>query len=375
MTKTIKKRWNMAAAAMMAVVLLAGCAAKTEDVSNAGTQEKEDGVKTVGVALPTQLRDRWVNDGANMKLGLKKHGYEVDMQYADNDTELQKAQIADMVEAGVDCIVVTPIDSAALTLTMKEAAKAGIPVIAYDRLLMDTDAVSYYVSFDNNEIGRLIGEHVKTEKQLETAQSEGRTYTVEFFMGSPDDNAAVHLYNGIMEVLQPYLDNGTLQCKSGKTSFEDTCTLRWLPDTAKENCAAYLQELYTTENLDICVSAGDGLSYGLKEALEEAGYTKDNWPLITGQDAELRAVQNIIEGYQSMSVHIDTSLPANKCVEMVQAVLEGKEPEINDSTQYHNNVKAVPAYLCTPVAVTADNYKEVLIDSGYYTEEQLRLLD
>lgn len=364
----------MTVAVAMAIVLLAGCAVKPEGITTTGSRKK-GGVKTVGVALPTQLRDRWVNDGANMKRALEKLGYEVDMQYADNDTELQKAQISAMIAEKVDCIVVTPIDSAALTITMKTAENAGIPVIAYDRLLMDTDAVSYYVSFDNREIGRLIGKYVEKEKKLDTAEQEGRSYTVEFFMGSPDDNAAFHLYNGMMEVLQRHLNNGTIRCKSGKTSFADTCTLRWLSETAKQNCEAYLKEFYTMEKLDICVSAGDGLSYGLKEALEEAGYTQDNWPVITGQDAEIRAVQNIIEGYQSMSVYIDTSLPANKCVEMVQAVLEGKEPEINDSTQYHNNVKTVPAYLCTPVAVTRDNYKEILIETGYYTEEQLRLLD
>lgn len=374
MTSILKKRLIIAVSFMMTMVFMAGCAAASVSEEVISEPEKVNDTaqaKTVGVALPTQLRDRWVNDGANMKRGLEKSGYVVDMQYADNDTELQKTQIEGMIEAGVDCLVVTPIDSAALTSTLEKAEEAGIPVIAYDRLLMDTNAVSYYIAFDNKQIGRLIGEYVEKEKELALAGNQGKTYTAEFFMGAPDDNCALHLYNGVMEVLQPYLDEGTLVCKSGKTSFEDTCTVRWLPETAQQNCTDYLQQYYTEDKLDICVSAGDGLSYGLKDALEEAGYTSQDWPVITGQDAEVRAVQNMIQGYQSMSVYIDTSLLAEKCVEMVQTILEGGEPEINDTEQYNNNIKTVPAYLCEPVSVDAGNYKEVLVESGYYTEDQI----
>ena len=191
-------------------------------------------------------------------------------------------------------------------------------------------------------------------------------------MGSPDDNNAVMLYNGLMEVLQPYLDNGTLVCKSGRTSFEDTCILRWSQETAQQNCENYLTGFYADEKLDICATAFDGFAYGCKAALEGAGYTVgEDWPLITGQDAELMATKNIIAGSQTMSIYKDTRLLADKCVTMVQAVLEGAEPEINDTEQYDNGKLVVPSYLCTPVAVDKDNYKEIIVDGGYYTEEQL----
>ena len=324
--------------------------------------------KRVGVAMPTQSSERWINDGANMKKQLEALGYEVDLQYAEDDVQAQVSQIENMIASGADCLVIAAIDSSALVNVEAQAKDAGIPIIAYDRLLMDTDAVSYYATFDNKGVGTAIGKYIEENKDL---ANTSETYTIEFFMGSPDDNNAHMLYAGLMEVLQPYLDNGTLVCKSGRTSFDDTCILRWSQETAQQNCENYLTGFYADEDLDICATAFDGFAYGCKAALEGAGYTEANWPMITGQDAELMATKNIIAGTQTMSIYKDTRLLAEKCVTMVQAVLEGKEPEINDTEQYNNNVIVVPSYLCTPVAVDQSNYKEIIVDGGYYTEEQL----
>ena len=326
------------------------------------------GGKKVGVAMPTQSSERWINDGSNMKAKLEDLGYEVDLQYAEDDVQAQVSQIENMIASGVNCLVIASIDSSALVNVEKQAKDAGIPIIAYDRLLMDTDAVSYYATFDNKGVGTAIGKYIEEKKDLANATE---SYTIEFFMGSPDDNNAHMLYAGLMEVLQPYLDNGTLVCKSGRTSFDDTCILRWSQETAQQNCENYLTGFYADEDLDICATAFDGFAYGCKAALEGAGYTDANWPLITGQDAELMATKNIIAGSQTMSIYKDTRLLADKCVTMVQAVLEGAEPEINDTEQYNNGVITVPSYLCTPVAVDKDNYQEIIVDGGYYTEEQL----
>ncbi len=326
----------------------------------------------VGVAMPTQSSERWINDGANMKKQLEGLGYEVDLQYAEDDVQMQVSQIENMIASGVNCLVIASIDSSVLVNVEEQAKNAGIPIIAYDRLLMDTDAVSYYETFDNKGVGTAIGEYIKDKKELDKAKAEGKSYTIEFFMGSPDDNNALFLYNGLMEVLKPYLDDGTLVCESGRTSFEDTCILRWSQETAQQNCENYLTGFYADKKLDICASAFDGFAYGCKAALEGAGYKVGvDWPLITGQDAELMATKNIISGYQTMSIYKDTRLLAEKCVTMVQAVLEGAEPEINDTEQYNNGKIVVPSYLCTPVAVDVDNYKEIIVDGGYYTEEQL----
>lgn len=324
--------------------------------------------KVVGIAMPTQSSERWINDGGNMKAQLEALGYEVVLQYAEDDVQMQVSQIENMIAQQVDCLVIASIDSVALTGVEAQAKAAGIPIIAYDRLLMQTDAVTYYASFDNEGVGRAIAEYV--EAKLDLANTT-ETYTIEFFMGSPDDNNAVLLYNGVMKVLQQYLDSGVLVCKSGRTSFEETCILRWSQETAQKNCEDYLAGFYADEDLDICLTAFDGFAYGCRSALEGAGYTAENWPIITGQDAELMATKNIIAGYQTMSIAKDTRLLAEKCVTMVNAVLTGSEPEINDTTTYDNGVFVVPSYLCTPVAVDVDNYEEVLVESGYYTAEQL----
>lgn len=379
--------------AMLAVSSLSGCggskaaattaavdggtttAAKSEEATQNAVTEATKAIGKggkVGVAMPTQSSERWINDGANMKKQLEALGYEVDLQYAEDDVQMQVSQIENMIASGVECLVIASIDSSALVNVEEQAKNAGIPIIAYDRLLMDTDAVSYYATFDNKGVGTAIGQYIKDTKQLDKAKAEGKSYTIEFFMGSPDDNNALFLYNGLMEVLKPYLDDGTLVCESGRTSFEDTCILRWSQETAQQNCENYLTGFYADKKLDIAATAFDGFAYGCKAALEGAGYKVGvDWPLVTGQDAELMATKNIISGYQTMSIYKDTRLLAEKCVKMVQAVLEGAEPEINDTKQYNNGKIVVPSYLCTPVAVDKDNYKKIIIDGGYYTEDQL----
>lgn len=345
-------------------------AAPADDAADAAVDEAAaatSGGGKVGVAMPTQSSERWINDGANMKAQLEALGYEVDLQYAEDDVQMQVSQIENMIASGVNCLVIASIDSSALVNVEAQAKEAGIPIIAYDRLLMDTDAVSYYATFDNKGVGTAIGKYIEENANLDPADPK----TIEFFMGSPDDNNAHMLYAGLMEVLQPYLDNGALVCKSGRTSFDDTCILRWSQETAQQNCENYLTGFYADEDLDICATAFDGFAYGCKAALEGAGYTDANWPMITGQDAELMATKNIISGKQTMSIYKDTRLLAEKCVTMVQAVLEGAEPEINDTEQYNNGKIVVPSYLCTPVAVDQNNYKEIIVDGGYYTEEQL----
>lgn len=337
---------------------------KTEET---GDKKTEKGM-TVGVAMPTQSSERWIRDGKNMKEKLEALGYEVDLQYAEDDIAAQTQQLETMIAQEVDCLVISAIDSEALVNVLDQAKEAEIPVIAYDRLLMSTDAVSYYASFDNEGVGRKIGEYIEEAADLKNAKEP---QTIEFFMGSPDDNNAVLLHKGVMSVLEKYLDDGTLVCKSGRTSFEDTCILRWSQETAQQNCENYLTGFYAEEDLDIACAAFDGFAYGIKAALEGAGYTEGNWPIVTGQDAEVMAVKNIISGTQTQTIFKDTGLLAEKCVTMVQAVLEGTEPEINDEITYDNGVKIVPSYLCEPVSLDKDNYKELVIDSGYYQKADL----
>ncbi len=369
-------------AASMVATMAVGCgggnSAQTDaPAADAGTEAPaaadQEGGK-IGVAMPTQSSERWIKDGDNMKEKLEALGYEVDLQYAEDDVQMQVSQIENMIASGSQCLVIAAVDAGALTTVEVQAKEAGIPIIAYDRLLMDTDAVSYYASFDNEGVGTAIGEYVKTAKDLDAAREAGESYTIEFFMGSPDDNNAVLLHKGVMGVLQEYLDDGTLVCKTGRTSFEDTCILRWSQETAQQWCENYLTGFYADEDLDIACTAFDGFAYGVKAALQGAGYTADNWPLITGQDAELMACKNILDGTQTASIFKNTSLLADKCVTMVEAVMKGAEPEINDTTTYDNNVVVVPSYLCTPISVDKDNLQEVVVEEAkYYTAEELGL--
>ena len=359
--------------ALLACAALAGFMSCGGNKSNGGSGAKTAAKKTVGVAMPTQSSERWINDGANMKKQLEAKGYAVDLQYAEDDVQMQVSQLENLIAKDVNCLVVAAIDSTALVNVLDQAKQKGIPVIAYDRLLMDTDAVSYYATFDNKGVGTVIGKYIEEKKDLKNAASEGKSYTIEFFMGSPDDNNALFLYNGVIEVLQPYLDSGVLRCKTGRTTFEKTCILRWSQETAQQWAENYLSGFYSDEKLDIACTAFDGFSYGVKAALEGAGYTAADWPLITGQDAELMATKNIIAGTQTMSIYKDTRLLASKCVTMVEAVLDGGTPEINDRDQYFNGKLKVPSYLCTPVAVDVSNYQKEIVDGGYYTKEQLGL--
>lgn len=334
-------------------------------------KQESDPAKRVGVAMPTRTSERWIDDGMNMKAKLETLGYEVDLQYADDDIDLQISQIESMIRNDVSCLVIASIDSTKLTDILARAKNKGISIIAYDRLLMDTNAVSYYASFDNKAVGTLIGEYIENKMNLEEAASLGKSYTIEFFMGSPDDNNAVFLYNGVMEVLKPYLDNGVLICRSGQTAFDETCILRWSEETARVRCKDIVREYYPNGDLDIACSAFDGFVYGIITAYDELGISYDKLPIITGQDAEKPAVRNIAAGKQTMTIYKDTRILASKCVTMVQALLEGMEPEINDTTQYNNNVLIVPSYLCNPVTIDIDNYEDMLIGGGYYTKEQL----
>jgi len=352
------------------MVAIAGCGGGNNSAPTTAGNSAKSGGKKIGVAMPTQSSQRWIQDGKNMKEKLENLGYTVDLQYAEDDVQAQISQLENMITNGANCLVVASIDSNALVNVLAQAKANNIPVVAYDRLLMDTDSVSYYATFDNKGVGVAIGKYIEEKMGLKAGKGP---YNIEFFAGSPDDNNAHFLNAGVFEVLKPYLDNGQLVCVSGQTSFDAICTLRWSQETAQKRMEDILSGYYSTgKKLDIVVSPFDGISYGISAALEGAGYkVGQKWPIITGQDAELMASKNILSGKQSMTIFKDTRILADKCVKMVQAVLEGGKPEVNDTSSYNNNKKVVPSYLCIPIAVDKDNIQKELIDSGYYKKSEL----
>lgn len=344
-------------------LLLCGCAAETSDVadtsiqtepsSTASTAAQTDSRETpaVGVCLPEET-DRWVADGNVMKAALEARGCTVELLYADASAKTQTEDMQKLITQGIDCLVVAAVDSALLTDVEQQALVSDIDLIAYDRMLMDTDAVSHYVAFDYKAIGTAIGQRIVAEKQLDDAE---RSYTVEFFMGSPEDNNAYLLYTGVMEVLQPYFTAGTLVCPTGRTAFEDTCMVDWSADLAADACGRYLAQVYTEQQPDILCAASDTLAQGCRDALTAAGYTAENFPMLTGCNAEADAVNAVAQGQQSFTVYLDTAVLAQKCADAAYALLSGTAPEVNDTESCHNNVKTVPAYLCDFTVVDKEN--------------------
>ncbi|MGN0729797.1 multiple monosaccharide ABC transporter substrate-binding protein [Treponema sp.] len=328
----------------------------------------------VGVSMPTKDLQRWNQDGANMKAQLEKAGYVVDLQYANNDIATQVSQIENMITGKCDVLVVASIDGSALKNALDGAKKKRIPVIAYDRLIMNTNSVSYYATFDNYKVGTIQGNYLVDKLNLKNRSKDDPAY-IEFFTGSPDDNNINFFFGGAMDILKPYLDSGVLVCRSGQTSKAQCATLNWSTEEAQKR----MENLITSNGygprgtkLDAVYSSNDSCAMGITNALVAAGYTKANFPVVTGQDCDIGSVKNMLKGTQAMSVFKDTRTLAEKVVGMVNALLQGTNPEINDTKTYNNGKGIVPSYLCDPVYADVSNYKQLLIDSGYYTEAQLR---
>ncbi|OON97234.1 MAG: ABC transporter substrate-binding protein [Candidatus Epulonipiscioides saccharophilum] len=321
----------------------------------------------VGVSMPTQDLQRWNQDGNNMKLALEEAGYDVDLQFAANDIATQLSQIENMIASGVQTLVIASIDGSSLGTVMEQAKANGIEVIAYDRLIMGTDALSYYATFDNWKVGVTQGEYIVNELDLANTKD---TYTIEFITGDPGDNNINFYFDGAMSVLQPYLDNGTLECLSEQTEKDEVATVNWASDAAQARFENILASYYSDEDLDIVLASNDSTAMGVANAL--ASSYNGEYPVLTGQDCDIVAVQNLIAGKQAMSIFKDTRTLADQTVKMVDALMKGGEAMVNDTSTYDNGTGIIPSYLCEPVIATIDNYKELLIDTGYYTEEEVQ---
>ncbi len=331
----------------------------------------------VGVAMPTQDLQRWNQDGANMEEQLKAAGYEVELKFGANDIPTQVNQIETMIANGCKALVIASIDGDSLGTVLAQAKEAGIPVIAYDRLIMNSDAVSYYATFDNWLVGVKQGEYI--EQALDLANAGDKTFNIEFITGDPGDNNINFFFDGAMSVLQKYVDAGTLVCPSGQvaTLKEDgsydkavVATAGWDTAAAQSRFENILASFYSDgTQLDAVLASNDSTACGVENALNSS-YTGE-WPVITGQDCDIAIMPNLVAGKQSMSVFKDTRTLASKVVEMVDALMKGAEPPINDTETYDNGTGIIPSFLCEPVACTVDNYQELLIDSGYYTMDQI----
>jgi putative multiple sugar transport system substrate-binding protein len=374
----VSRKLGLTAASAVLALSLAACGGGGAGSSSSGSGNESPEDLTIGVAMPTQTSERWIADGNAVKSQLEDEGYTVDLQYAGDDIPTQSQQVDQMITQGADLLIVAAIDGTALSSQLQAAADQGIPVIAYDRLIRDTENVDFYVSFDNYKVGVAQATALLTGLGVTNADgSEGTAtgpFNIELFAGSLDDNNAHFFFDGAMDTLKEYIDDGTLVVKSGQTDIEQAAILRWQQETAQKRMEDLLTQSYNDgTKLNGVLSPYDGISRGIITALQNAGYggSAGPMPVVTGQDAEIASVKLIADGVQSSTIFKDTRLLAEQAVTAAKAFLEGGKPEANDTETYDNGVKVVPSFLLPIETVYKDDIDSKLIKTGYWTAEEV----
>lgn len=371
---------GLGAAGVIGAATLAGCSNDDDTTKPATTGDETAGDgggdmagALIGVLMPTKTSQRWIDDGNNVKSQLEEKGYKVDLLYANDDIPQQQQQLDAVLGKDAKALIIASIDGTTLTTGLQKAGEQGVKVIAYDRLINETPNVDYYVTFDNQNVG--IQQGTSLLQGLGVLDADGKEtdekgpFNVEIFSGAVTDNNSQFFYGGAMSVVQPFIDSGVVVVQSGQTTLEQTATPYWKQEEAQKRCDAILGGFYAKgEKMDGALCAYDGLSRGVLTSIQSNGAPV---PVITGQDAEKPSCKLILDGDQYSTILKDTRDLAAKAVEMVDAVLKGEEPEVNDTETYDNQVKVIPSFLLESVVVTKDNLMEVVVDSGYYTKEEV----
>ncbi len=359
-------------------------AKKTDDAANTQTEEKKDdaaepaaaGGNKVGIAMPTKSLERWNRDGSFLEEQFKSKGYEVKLTYSDNKIDQQVKDIEGLLADGVNLLVIAAIDGESLSQVLAQAKEQNVPVISYDRLIMQTDAISYYVSFDNYTVGKLQGEFVRDQLDLDNAAGP---FNIEFTAGDPADNNAGFFFNGAYDTLKPYIDAGKLVVQSGQTSFDQVATQQWDTAKAMTRMQNILGSNYSDQQLDVALCSNDSTALGVTQAIA-SDYKGTNDVLVTGQDGDEANLQNIVDGKQTMTVYKAVANEAKVTLDLGVAILSGKNPGEElikdsgwdfectyDTSSYDNGTGIIPSFLLVPTVVTKDNIKSELVDPGYYT--------
>jgi putative multiple sugar transport system substrate-binding protein len=330
-----------------------------------------EGKGLVGISMPTKSSTRWISDGESMVKEFQAMGYETDLQFAEDDIPNQLAQIENMVTKGAKVLIVAAIDGTTLSDILKKAHEAGAKVIAYDRLIRDSENVDYYSTFDNFKVGVLQAESLVAG--LKERYPGVKPWNVELFGGSPDDNNAFFFYDGAMSVLQPMIDSGDIVIPSGQMGMDKVGTLRWDGAVAQARMDNLLSANYTDKKVHGVLAPYDGLSRGIISSLKGVGYAPGaEMPIVTGQDAEVASVKGMMTDEQYSTVFKDTRELAKVTAQMVDAAMQGKEPPINDTKTYNNGVKVVPSNLLVPHSVGKGDIQKLLVESGYIKADELQ---
>lgn len=381
-----RKGMKKVVAALLTAALtagLAGCGSKApaeESKTESAKPETETSGETesegkksgrIGISMPTQSSQRWIIEGNEMKDQLEAMGYTVDLQYGEDLVDHQVNQIENMLTKEIDVLIVGAIDSGAMTDIVKKVKDSGALVIAYDRLLMNTENVDYYATFDSIRIGELQGGYIVEKLGLEEGKGP---FNIELFAGSLDDNNTALYWEGAMNKLSPYIDNGMLVVKSGQTDMNQCATLRWDGAEAQKRMDNILSSAYSDgSHVDAVLAPYDGISIGVLSSLKAIGYGSEDmpYPIITGQDAEIPSIKSILAGEQTQTVFVNVKNLASVAVTMADQYLSGKEVEVNMVEYYDNGVKKVSGMAIDATSLDMDNAVEELVGSGYYTEEQI----
>jgi putative multiple sugar transport system substrate-binding protein len=354
----IGKAGKAAAIAAIAALALTACGRSDSGATGGSTAGGEAFPKDslIGVALPQKTSENWVLAETLFNDGLTEAGFKPDVQFANGGVSEQQNQISAMVTKGAKVIIVGAIDGSQLGTQLKQAKDSGATIIAYDRLLLNTENVDYYVAYDNFKVGELQGQALLDGMK---AKKPAGPYNIELFAGSPDDANAKVFFDGAMSVLKPKIDDGTLKVVSGQTSFEQAVTQGWKAENAQRRADTLLTGSYGTASLDGVLSPNDTLARAVLTSVKAAGKPL---PVITGQDSEVESVKSIMAGEQYSTINKDTRKLVEHAITMVKDIQAGKTPEINDDKSYNNTVKTVPAYLLEPVIVTKENVKTAYVD-------------
>lgn len=329
----------------------------------------------IGIDLSTQNEARFYDEGYYLQHKLNEKGFTVDLLYAgDGELPTQKDQIRRLINAGCKILLIGAVDARALDEELAFAKTRGITVIAYDRLLMDTENVDYCVSFNNESSGYLIADYFERKLNLRLHGETNPLY-IEIFAGSPDDKSAQFFWDGAMAVMDPFISPmHSVEVKSGETTFEACQIEGWNSYKALQRMERLIKEQNYRpggQQLDAILSPSDSISQGIALALDAAGFSPENYPIITGQNCEPLSINNMLKGKQAMSIFKDGRQLADAAVQMINEIANGKEVNITNTYSYDNGKKIVPAVEIETQMVDLDNYIEILVDSGYMTKEEI----
>ncbi|KHF27553.1 D-xylose-binding periplasmic protein precursor [Anoxybacillus sp. BCO1] len=313
------------------------------------SSKKDDDKIVIGFSMDTLKEERWQRDKELFEAKVKELGAEVKTLAANGDDAAQLSQAEQLISEGVDVLVVVPHNAEASAAIVEKAHKEGIPVISYDRLIKNAE-VDYYVSFDNVRVGEMQAQAI-----VEKAPKGNYVY-----IGGADTDNNAHLFRqGAMNVLKPLEEKGDIKIVYDQFSKD------WKPEEALKNMENALTA--NNNNIQAVVAANDGTAGGVIQALAAQGLA-GKVP-VSGQDAELAALQRIVEGTQTMTVYKPIKAIATKAAEMAVALAKGEKIETNQTVS--NGKIDVPSVLLDPIAVTKDNVLDTVIKDGYHKLEDV----